>query len=365
MQTITKHLVLLALTLSMQIIHAQDTIPTIENQKSIELLEQAKTSIQEEEKQQLKIEVEAINKKLDDKEITLQEAEKLKMDAAKKAALNIDNRMAIVDNKIALLKRNGEEYDLNELENNEKQIILRIGKNDETDESIFYFGDKEKDKPKIRKYDRRTSSDFVLAFGFNNAIIEGESLNDSPYKFGGSRFLEMGWAWKTRVFDNSNFVRLKYGVSLQINGLKPNDNTYFVQQGNQTILEPFPYELRKAKLSVSNLVFPVHFEFGPSKKIEKDDYMRYSTDSKFKIGLGGYGGFNIGTRQKLKYDIDGERTKEKQKRGFNTTNLVYGVSGYIAFDDTALYVKYDLSPIFNNQTIKQNNISVGVRFDMD
>ncbi len=361
MQTITKNLVLLALIFSMQLINAQDTIPTIKNQQDIELLEKTKINIQEEEKQKLKVEVEAIIKKLDNGDITSQEAEKLKMDAAKKTALNIENRIAIVDNTIALLERNQKvDKDVRE-----DKLTFRIGGSEGGDVGFIYLGKEENDKPKIRKYDRRTSSDFVLAFGFNNAIIEGESLNDSPYKFGGSRFLEMGWAWKTRVFDNSNFVRLKYGVSLQINGLKPNDNNYFVQQGNQTILENFPYELKKAKLSVSNLVFPVHFEFGPSKKVEKDDYMRYSTNDKFKIGLGGYGGFNIGTRQKLKYEIDGERTKEKQKRGFNTTNLVYGVSGYIAFDDTALYVKYDLSPIFNNQAIKQNNISIGVRFDMD
>ena len=113
------------------------------------------------------------------------------------------------------------------------------------------------------------------------------------------------------------------------------------------------------------MVFPIHFEFGPSKKIEEDTYFRYSTKNQFKIGLGGYGGFNIGTRQKLKYDIDGERTKEKQKRGFNTTDLVYGVSGYVALDDIALYVKYDLSPIFKNQLVEQNNISIGLRFDID
>ena len=44
---------------------------------------------------------------------------------------------------------------------------------------------------------------------------------------------------------------------------------------------------------------------------------------------------------------------------------MFGLSGYIAFDDTAIYVKYDLSPIFKDQAIEQNNISLGVRFDMD
>ena len=199
----------------------------------------------------------------------------------------------------------------------------------------------------------------------SNAIVEGDNLDNSPYKFGGSRFFEIGCAWKTRVFKNSNFLRLKYGYSFQINGLKPKDNNYFVQQGSQTFLEEFPETLKKSKLSITNLVFPVHFEFGPSKRTDKDTYFRYSTKNQFKIGLGGYGGFNIGSRQKLKYEIDGERVKDKQKKSFNTTNLVYGLSGYIAFDQVALYVKYDLSPIFKDQTINQNNISLGLRFDMD
>ena len=33
----------------------------------------------------------------------------------------------------------------------------------------------------------------VLAFGLNNAIIDGENFDDSPYKIGGSRFFEIGW----------------------------------------------------------------------------------------------------------------------------------------------------------------------------
>lgn len=359
MQTITKHLVLLALLFSMQLIYAQDSIQNGNNQSKIKVFKELKEQIQNEERNFLKVEVEAINLRLEKGDISNSEAENLKKEVAKKRALNIENRLAIIDNKIMLMERNEEGYNINN-EEELSRVDFSLAGNDKS-----FAGIKFNYRNKPKKYDLRTSSDFVLAFGLNNAIIEGESFNDSPYKIGGSRFFEIGWAWKTRVFKESNFMRLKYGYSFQMNGLKPTDNQYFVQQGNQTALEVFPEDLKKSKLTITNLVFPVHFEFGPSKKIEKDTYFRYSTDNQFKIGIGGYGGFNIGTRQKLKYDIDGERTKDKQKRGFNTTNLVYGVSGYIAFDDTALYVKYDLSPIFNDQVIKQNNISVGVRFDMD
>ncbi|WP_445737644.1 hypothetical protein [Mariniflexile sp.] len=359
MQTITKYLALAVLSLSMQFIHAQDTIQNVNNKDKIEVLKNLKEHIQNEERNFLKAEVEAINERLDKGDISSAEAEILKKEAAKKRALNIEDRLAIIDNKIALMKRNDEGYRINN-EEDLSRVGFSIGGNDDS-----FAGIKINYKNKPKKYDLRTSSDFVLAFGLNNAIIEGEKLDDSPYKFGGSRFFEIGWAWKTRVFKESNFMRFKYGYSFQMNGLKPTDNQYFVQQGDQTVLEEFPENLKKAKLSVTNLVFPVHFEFGPSKKIEKDTYFRYSTDNQFKIGLGGYGGFNIDTRQKLKYELDGERVKEKQKHEFNTTNLVYGLSGYIAFDEVALYVKYDLSPIFKDQAIKQNNISIGLRFDMD
>ncbi|WP_308990691.1 hypothetical protein QLS71_004335 [Mariniflexile litorale] len=363
MQTITKYLVQVILCLSVQVMNAQDTLQKGNNKDKIANLRTTKEHIQNEEREFLKVEVEAINKRLSSGVITSAEAEILKKEAAQKRALNIENRIDIIDNKIALLERNEDGYQTSE--EKPSPNIFRIGGGEGGEDKFVFFGKEEDDKPKKRKYDLRTASDFVLAFGLNNAIIEGGKLDDSPYKFGGSRFFEIGWAWKTRVFKESNFMRLKYGYSFQFNGLKPTDNQYFVQQGEQTLLEEFPENLKKSKLAITNLVFPVHFEFGPSKKIEKDDYFRYSTDNQFKIGIGGYGGFNIGTRQKLKYEIDGNRKKDKEKQSFNTSNLVYGLSSYIAFDQVALYVKYDLSPIFKDQTIKQNNISVGLRFDMD
>lgn len=324
------------------------------------VLEQQKEAIIAEEREALKAEVEAINQQLDNKEITSEEAQQLKEAAAEKRALNIENRIAIAENEAALSKRNEsiqkEEQTTNQHE--ESYALTLFG-----DEKVIWFG--RSSEKKERKYDRRTYSDFVFAFGFNNVITEGESIDDSQFKIGGSRFAELGWAWKTRVFKNSNWLRIKYGVSFQLNGLKPIDNQYFVQDGDQTVLEEFPHELRKSKLRMDHLVFPIHFEFGPSKKIENEDYFRYSTKRKLKVGLGGYAGFNIGVRQKLKYSDDDGRQKDKFKRNYNTNNFIYGLSGYIGWNYAALYVKYDLNTIFKDNPVDQHNVSVGLRFDFD
>lgn len=367
MNTITRLVVYLVLALSFATVLGQkkelDSINLSKVYDKISDLEEDRAKIEDDEKSILKSKISKINKRLDDKEITAAEAENLKKEAATTAALNIENRRGIIDQKIELLKRNGYKAYQYSQDDNGDRLVLRIGGDDETSESIIFIGDKADDKP--RRYDRRTTSDLVFAIGFNNVLIDGESIDDSPYKLGGSGFVELGYAWKTRIFDNTNFWRLKYGFSFTWNKFDTKKDTFLVNNDGQIEVQEFQGNLDKAKFRTTNLVFPVHIEFGPSKKTEKKDYIRYSTRNKFKIGLGGYAGFNVSNMQKLKYRENGSDIKSKEYDGFEVTDFVYGLSGYLAFGGTALYVKYDLNPLFKNQTIDQNNISVGVRFDMD
>lgn len=354
MKTIITYVILLAMALYAQVLVAQNEAA----EAKIEILKLKKKEIVTQEKQALKKEVERINERLVKDEITMDEATALKEEAAKKHALNIENSLAIIDNKIALLERNGSE----ELKNEDTRLVFGIASKNDDGENVLVGINFNGHKKKV-KYDKRTYSDVVLAFGLNNAIVDGQSLDDSDYKIAGSRFFEIGYAWRTRVFKNSNFLRIKYGISFQFNGLKPTDNRYFVENGNQTSLEEFPLELDKSKFRMDNLVIPVHFEFGPSKVRETEEKIRYSTHRQFRMGLGGFAGANISTRQKLKYKENGDRVKDKIKRDYNTSDLVYGLSTYIGFGDMSLYAKYDLSPIFRNAEIEQNNVSLGLRFD--
>ncbi|WP_047247627.1 porin family protein [Maribacter thermophilus] len=334
-------------------------------QSKIGLLKEQKQKITQQEKDALKLEVAEINKQLQRNEITEEEAQKLKEEAAQKRALNIENRLGIIDNQIALIERNdGDPMQLDTL-NYETALEIGFGGKDSENNRMFGVSIKENPNRKNLKYDKRTYSDIVVALGFNNAVIEGVSLNDSPYKIGGSRFFELGWQWRTRIFEESNFLRLNYGFSFQFNGLKIKDNQYFVvNEVGDAELEEFDYELDKSKFRMDNLVFPVHLEFGPSKLKKTEKTIRYSLTNQFRFGIGGYGGFNLGTRQKLKYSIDGEKVKDKIKRDYSTNDLVYGLSAYAGFDGVLLYMKYDLNPIFNNAPVDQRNISLGLRFDL-
>lgn len=329
--------------------------------REIELLKAKKERIAQQEREALKEEVQTINRRLEREEISREEALLLKEEAAKIRALNIEDRLAMVDQEIALLERNrGEVLVLSEEEGPEW---------DEGDFGIYIDGKRALglgSQKRVRKvvYDRRTYSDPVLAIGLNNALMDGSSLEDSPYKIGGSRFFELGWQWRTRVFEHSNWLRVNYGLSFQFNGLKPKGNQIFVEDGEQTVLEEFGYELDKSKLRMDHLVFPLHFEIGPSKYRQSEHSFRYSIRNNFRLGLGGYGGFNLGTRQKLKYEREGKEVKDKFKRDYNSSDLIYGLSGYMGFDGVLLYLKYDLNPLFKDALVEQHNISLGLRFDL-
>jgi hypothetical protein len=342
--------------LSPQILAQENEIKTDKE----DALEEKKELVILTEKAALKEEVIAINARFNRGDITSEEASTLKEDAAEIHALNIENRIAILENEAALSARAATYSNKKDtiIELNEGISRVEIKVFDDEDPLVdINFGTQ-------KKYDKRTHSNLLVAFGFNNAIIEGQSMNNSPYKMGKSKFFEMGWTWSTRVLAKSNAIRFRYGFAFQFNGLNPTDNMYFVQDGELTYLEEFPGSLTKSKLRMDNLVIPIHFEFGPSKTIDKGNYIRYSTRKKFKFGIGSYFGFNMRTRQKLKFSENGSKQKAKITQSYNTSNLIYGLSSYIGLDDFSFYVKYDLNRIFNEPNRKENNISLGLRFDL-
>lgn len=351
---LSKLFVGLILCLIVTQVNAQDSLQVEAKKAYVEKLETYKNTIKEREKEALKADLEIIESKLENETITQSQADKLKKIAAENRALNITNRIVILENQIELVKRDDDWKP----DNSANRISIKIGEG----EKEFLGISGKKSKP---KYDIRTSNDLLIAFGFNNVITENQSFNKTPFENLGSGFVEIGWNWKTRLGKNSNWARVKYGFAFQWNKLNLKEDQYFVQNGNSTTIQKFPVSLRKSEFRSTNLVLPLYFEFGPSTKVEKKDRVRFQTWDKFKFGIGGYGGVRIATQQKLKYEQDGDRVKEKIRRNYNASNFVYGVGAYVGFGDIALYAKYDLSPMFKNQTVDMNNVSLGLRLDID
>lgn len=305
--------------------------------------------ITKQQKDSLKIEVEQVNQMLDKDEISEETAKILKKEYAARRARIIENKVTTEEKKLTQLVKD--------------KVDGRISDNNQTFSSEL---SKIKDSLEYRKNDyryRRTTTQFVFAIGVNRLVTDGTIDNDN-YKWR-SDFYEWGVTWNTRIFENNNFLHFKYGLSLQYNNLRPKDDKIFVSEGGKTFLQDSGLDLKLSKLRYVNLVIPAHLEFDFTPKRIKNDKVSFPTHRSFRVGVGGYAGFNVKEKQKLKYREDGKKQKKKEKGDFNVNDYVYGVSAYVGYGEFSLYAKYDLQPVFSDNEIDQNNLSLGIRFDFN
>ena len=319
--------------------------------------------ITQEQKDSLKIKVKEINNKLEQKEITLEQASKLKKEAAEYHAIQIESLVSIEEQKLQQLvqdKTNGKIASSSEEE--EKNTFTIGGAKFKLD-----FTDKERKKRDSLRRHKRTTTQLVFAMGVNNVLVNNnlESLNHSNYKFWQSHFYELGFSWKTRFTEKPSKTYFKYGFSFLWNNLRADNNRYHVVNNDETTLQTHLNNLSESRLRHVQMVLPMHLEFDFSKnKKYADGELVDRTHKSVRFGIGGFFGFKLGTRQYLEYvNTEGVKIEEVQKNDFNTNVFNYGLSTYLGYKGCSLYVKYDLNPLFKNTDVR--NISLGIRFDIN
>jgi len=316
----------------------------------VRVIEKTIETIASEEKKALKVDVESVNDQLEKGLITQEKAADLKLKFAETSAQNIERRVAVAN------------QDLKNLIQEKVEGKLRVSELDSTKEYYFSFRSM---KLKPKPIERRTTSQFVFAAGFNN-LITNEQVAHSNFRYWNSHFYEWGLTFNTRILKKHNLLHAKYGISLMYNNLRPTENRTFVVDGNQTNLEVSPIHLEDSRFRNVYLVAPVHLEFDLSGTKSKNDKKYFVTHKSLRLGLGGYSGVRIKSKQLLFYnDVDGNDVKNKTRGNFNSSDFIYGLSTYIGYKETSLYLKYDLNPMFKSNVIKQNNVSLGLRFDFN
>jgi hypothetical protein len=319
--------------------------------------------ITSEEKDALKKEVEDINKLLESGAINASVADERKIKAAEERAKNIETRVAQEQAKLDLLVKDQVEGKIasssDSVSTSKNKVAITWDLDDDDFDNWSWKS----------KNEKRTTSQFVFAVGLNSLLTDGDhdSLENSDFKTWGSNFFEWGFTMNTRLMKNHNLLHLKYGLSLMYNNLRPTDNRYFVKNGNVTELQTFQdHDLCENKFRNSMIVLPLHLEFDfTPKTIGDDGVTHFKTHKSVRVGLGGFAGLNFQTTQKLKWEEDDIRIKYKQKGDFNVNTFVYGLSGYLGYGATSIYVKYNLNELFKNNPVDQNNVSLGLRFDFN
>lgn len=349
MKTITFYVVA-ALCLLATKLSAQETF-----EDRVHIIAKNIDQITKEQKDSLKIEVDNVNQLLEKGDVTAAEAEKRKKEFAEKRARNIEERVAAEEQKLTELVKDKVDGKI-ATEKRKHKFSFSYQKGDNTD-------DKANDTVKEHSF-KRTTSQFVFALGINRLVAD-DKIDQHNFK-DRSDFYEWGVTFNTRIFKNNNLLHAKYGLSLQYNNLRPeNDRIFTTTDDGQTVLAESGRDLKLSRFRYVNLVVPVHLEFDFTPKKVNGDKTYFPTHESFRIGLGGYAGFNVKEKQITKYSEDGRKVKHKEKGDYNVNDFVYGLSAYIGYGEISLYAKYDLQPVFANNAVDQNNLSLGIRFDMN
>ncbi|AIJ37210.1 hypothetical protein ACKUCE_07280 [Flavobacterium psychrophilum] len=313
--------------------------------------------ITKEEKEALKKQVEEVNVALGKNSITQQQADEKKMQLATTSANNIESRIAVEESKLSELVKEKVEGNVGNVDTT--RVFGRVL-------SISILDKEKKKKYKNESSEKRTTSQIVIATGFNNLVTNGRIAN-SDFGYLRSEFLEWGYTHNTRLLESNNLLHLKYGFSFMYNTLTPTNNRSFEVNGDQTNLVTNQFKLRKNDSYFKNvfITIPLHLEFDFSKSKTINDKVFFRSHRGFRLGIGGFVGYNTNAKQFLSYDLDGHHVNVKQKGNWNTNDWNYGLSSYIGYGQIGLYAKYDLNPMFKNNPVKQNNISLGIRLDLN
>lgn len=303
--------------------------------EKVEKLLKKKALYESNQKTNLVEEIKRWNKKVEDGVVTEEMAESNKKLQAEETAKRIDAHNNLIDAEIAFLRANNVSND----------FTLSFSSADNTQRQL--------------KKEIFTTSEFTFSIGYN--FMNGESLGIDDFSYGDkNNYFSMGYYWKTRLDKNNNF-RVSYGFDYQSQGTELNGGRVFSVNTENTQIVALGRSVDKAKFRQDQLVFPVHFEVGGSKRKDYEDGRVRFEDKGFQMGIGGFAGFNLSSRLKLKFEEDGGDIKQKFVNAFDTEPFVYGLDAYAGWPGIKFFGRMNLNDVFKAGSVDAQYVTFGIR----
>jgi hypothetical protein len=188
---------------------------------------------------------------------------------------------------------------------------------------------------------------FNVDLGTNNYLSDGKfpDDNNAPYAVRpwGSWYVAFNSVHRARL---ANKYFLEWGLGISWYNFKFQNNDILLER-NDTGLTFYSDSLHtnfiKSKLTASYLnasFIPVIDFGGKGKKALNREY------HSFRLGLGPYVGYRIGSHSKLVYESGNHKEKVKDKDNFYLNNFRYGLRLQLGFRSTDLFFNYDMNDLF-------------------
>ncbi len=204
----------------------------------------------------------------------------------------------------------------------------------------------------------RTFDSFEIEIGTNNYLENGDfpDSDGAPYAVRpwGSWYVSLGWMRTTHV---SGPLFFEWGTNFSWYNFKFENEQITLQKGPEMAeFIAFPSEIngKKSKLTVShiNVSFVPLWDFSGGKRkvksleapgIKIENYKQQG----FRIGVGMYAGYRLGSHTKVKFRQNGDTDKDKDNSNFFLENFRYGVRLRVGVRGLDMFANYDLNDMFN------------------
>ncbi len=212
----------------------------------------------------------------------------------------------------------------------------------------------------------RTTHYLNLELGLNNYLENGAFPDQEGQLYAldplGSRYVAITSTLKTHI--KKPFF-LEWGASFDWYNFRLDNHFVQLNKGDQSVdfnALPPDFGALKSKLTSYylnvKLIPVIDFKYRSSKRLEVLE--RHKKEG-FRIGLGPYLGYRMGSYSKLVYHNEGKKQTNKQWNNFFMSNWRYGIRFQMGYRGVDLFAQYDLNPLFFNQKgPKLNAFSFGV-----
>lgn len=285
-------------------------------------------------KDKLKEDLNAIEKQVENNELTKEEADKLRNEKAEFYARQIEEEAKLQEDKIKRLINN-------KIENNI---------NFSSDMSLY----------QKKLIERKVMPVVKYHFG-QNFMLGDKSVKDVyDNKFLGSFGGGIAIGVKTRVGNEQSRVFWKSTMDINFNYFKLKGNNTIENSNNETILVDAGIPLKRSFIYTTEFKLSNYLEYDFSKR-KVDDFGNPIIKSRqsFYVGAGGFFGYSQLGKQ-LNYELDGEKYRETTVSKFNSNPFVYGIGAYVGYKEFSLKATYNLNNVFKKSFADQNIFNIGL-----
>ena len=244
---------------------------------------------------------------------------------------------------------------------NTREIIVLSG-----DNSLISYRKNKDNSPKAYL----KSNDLAVSYGFLNLTEDAGSFNpfeeSSEMRIGNSHSFELQARRERQLGSFTSPFFIRYGLAYRSDTYMPKKPLVTVQDTDSIFLEEFSGgRVKRSKLRNVYLTFPVEFQWVLNPEYAEYEGKKYLDNQKkqFRIGLGAYAGIRLRSIAKVKYYNENDKFRKYDftlDSGVNS--FLFGAKFSVGYGGINLFIKKDLTPIFNDHALlpNKNGIQIGI-----